>query len=151
MRTDHEDAIFYTCSIIELMGRTTKNERSKVVESLGEKLIQKLYNLSDVYHCDVPEAVVDEFVENSGITTGNFDNVWDCDYSVPTYWDIGKVYQRLVATLSQEEPETPIAQIIIAVFSSKISKGIQNFNCAWYYSTPEEIYWTYKEDQEKCT
>lgn len=27
---------------------------------------------------------------------GNFDNVKACGYAIPSHWDIGKVYKRLI-------------------------------------------------------
>lgn len=32
----------------------------------------------------------------AGIKAGDYDNVADCRYRVPTHWDIGKVFQRLI-------------------------------------------------------
>lgn len=47
-------------------------------------------------HCEPIEKVAAEFIEDSKITEGNFDNVEESKYSIPDYWDIGEVYERLI-------------------------------------------------------
>lgn len=146
--TRQENNIYYTCSLIELVGRETKNERSVVVSTFGEAIIEKIFSLADVYHCENIHKIVDEFVEISGLKEGAFDNVGECLYRVPSYWNIGKVYQRLISNiiLNQNLTDTDVPSVISTIFSSKISDGIQNYNCAWYYSTPDELYYTYLEE-----
>lgn len=146
--TKQENDIYYTCSLIDFIGRETKNERSLVVDVLGESLIEKIFSFADVYHCENINKIVDEFVEMSGLEQGNFDNVDDCLYNIPSYWKIGKVYQRLISKIISEQNLTDdnVPSLIFKVFSSEISDGIQNYNCAWYYSTPDDIYYTYLEE-----
>lgn len=85
--------LFFTCSLIEYIGRKTNNQRSVIVKALGEKRIRKIYELADVYHSDNIERVSDDFIEDGHITKGDFDNVGECKYAIPTHWDIGKVYE----------------------------------------------------------
>ena len=94
-----DNDLFYTCSLIDYIARKTKNVRAAVVNQLGKKRLEKIYDLADVYHCDNIERVADDFIEESGITAGNFDNVGDCRYAIPSHWDIGKVYKRLIKIL----------------------------------------------------
>ena len=91
-----ENDLFFTCSLIEYIARKTKNHRCTVVNALGKKWLQKIYELADVYHSDNIDRVSDDFIEESGITEGNFDNVGTARYAIPSHWDIGKVYKRLV-------------------------------------------------------
>lgn len=30
------------------------------------------------------------------MNNGNYDNIHDCKYRIPDYWDIGEVYERLI-------------------------------------------------------
>ena len=76
---------------------------AKVVNQLGKKRLEKIYDLADVYHCDNIERVADDFIEEAGITAGNFDNVGDCRYAIPSHWDIGKVYKRLIKMIAEKE------------------------------------------------
>lgn len=48
----NNNALFYTCSLIEYIGRTTKQSRSAVVKYLGANTIKRIYKYADVFHCD---------------------------------------------------------------------------------------------------
>ena len=98
-----DNDLFYTCSLIDYIARKTKNVRATVVNQLGKKRLAKIYDLADVYHCDNIERVADDFIEEAGITAGNFDNVGDCRYAIPSHWDIGKVYKRLIKMIAEKE------------------------------------------------
>lgn len=49
--------LFFTCSLIEYMARKTKNKCSAVVDALGRTQIEKIYDLADVYHSDIIDAL----------------------------------------------------------------------------------------------
>ncbi len=89
-----ENDLFFTCSLIEYIARKTKNKRSAVVNALGRSLIDKIYDLADIYHSDNIERVSDDFIKAAGITAGSFDNVSAARYAVPSHWDMGKVYSN---------------------------------------------------------
>ncbi len=92
-----DNDLFFTCSLIDYIDRKTKNERSVVVNALGRKRIKKIYDLVDVYYSDNIDRVSDDFIEEANISHGQFDNVGECEYAIPTHWDIGKVYKRLLS------------------------------------------------------
>lgn len=98
-----DNDLFYTCGLIEYIARKTKNIRSEVVKKLGKDRISKIYEFADVYHCENIDAVSDDFIEDASIVPGAFDNVADCDYAVPSHWDIGKVYKRLIKMVAAYE------------------------------------------------
>lgn len=125
-----DNDLFYTCSLIDYIARKTKNVRSYVVNMLGKERLDKIYELADVYHCDNIESVCDEFVDEAKIEQGTFDNVGECGYSIPTYWDIGKDYKRL-----------------IKVYNSFISPKIDDYNSSVYYENPEYIFECYRQNQ----
>ena len=60
MAAKNNNALFYTCSLIEYIGRTKKETRCKIVEDLGKDTIQRIYNYSDVFHCEPIEKVAME-------------------------------------------------------------------------------------------
>ncbi len=95
-----------------------------------------------MYHSDNIDRVSDDFISEKDIKQGNFDNVADCEYSVPTHWDIGKVYKRLILGGSQRKNED-IIQTLIDVYNSKISELIENYNSSFYYDNPQSILATY--------
>ena len=98
-----DNDLFYTCGLIEYIARKTKNIRSEVVKKLGKDRISKIYEFADVYHCENIDAVSDDFIEDASIVPGTFDNVADCGYAVPSHWDIGKVYKRLIKMVAAYE------------------------------------------------
>ena len=103
-REDKKDNdLFYTCSLIDYISRKTKNIRADVVNQLGRKRLEKIYDLADVYHCDNIDQVSEDFIAEAHIPTGRFDNVKECKYSIPSHWDIGKVYKRLIKQVSASE------------------------------------------------
>jgi len=135
--------LFYVCSVIDYIARKTKNTRKDMVNSLGAVNINKLYDLADVYHCENIEKVTDEFIEEAAIPTGDFDNVAFCNYKVPTYWEIGRVYSRLINQVANEQKKDSISTLF-EVYNSWITESIDNYNSDMYYSNPDYIFASYK-------
>lgn len=96
MGTKNNSMLFYTCSLIEFIGRTKKKKRKEVVGLLGRDILERIYEYADVLHCEPIEKVAAEFIEECQIKDGIFDNEADCKYNVPDYWTIGEVYERLI-------------------------------------------------------
>ena len=141
-----ENDLFFTCSLIDYIARKTKNTRAYIVNTLGEKNIRKMYELADIYHSDNIDSVSDEFIEKSGITAGNFDNVSSAKYSVPSHWDIGKVYKRLILSVSKHE-KIDVITALMKVYNSFISAKIDDYNSSFYYDNPGAIFTSYKSGE----
>ena len=141
-----DNDLFYTCSLIDYISRKTKNVRSYVVNKLGKERLEKIYDLADVYHCDNIERVCDDFIDDAKIEQENFDNVADCGYSIPTYWDIGKVYKRLIKRVAEYE-KIDIISALEKVYNSFISPKIDDYNSSVYYENPSYIYECYRENK----
>ncbi len=139
-----DNDLFFTCSLIEYISRKTKNTRAEVVNRLGKDRISKIYNLADVYHCDNIDSVCDDFINEANILSGKFDNIADCAYAVPSYWDIGKVYKRLIKMVDEDE-KIEIVDALIEVYNSFISSKIDDYNSSFYYENPNYIFECYKE------
>ena len=139
-----DNDLFFTCGLIDYIARKTKNTRSYVVNQLGKKRLEKIYDLADVYHCDNIDQVSDDFIEESNIQNGTFDNVGDCGYSIPSHWDIGKVYKRLIKQVAQDE-KIPVIDALITVYNSFISPKIDDYNSSVYYENPSYIFESFKE------
>ncbi len=139
-----ENDLFYTCSLIDYIARKTTNTRKDIVNQLGKKRIEKIYDLADVYHCDNIERVSEDFIEEAKIKQGNFDNVKMCGYTIPSYWDIGKVYKRLIKQVAQEE-EKAVVDALVEVYNSFISPKIDDYNSSVYYENPSYIFECYRE------
>ncbi len=141
-----DNDLLFTCGLIEYIARKTKNVRSEVVNKLGKGRINKIYDLADVYHCDNIDKVSDDFIEDAGIICGNFDNIAACGYAVPSHWDIGKVYKRLIKMVAQYE-KIEIIDALMEVYNSFISSKIDDYNSSVYYENPNYIFECYKEKE----
>lgn len=142
----NNSALFYTCSLIEYIGRRQKLRRSDVVRALGGSVIRRIYRYADVFHCEPIEKTADDFITNCNIPEGTFDNVSTCRYTVPDYWTIGEVYERLIEDSSADN-DADIINCLIEVYTSWIDKVISNYNSDFYYQSRDYIYECYKEGQ----
>ena len=138
-----ENDLFFLCSLIDYIGRKTKNYRSTVVNALGIKELQHLYDYADVYHCENIDKVSDELIEKHHIEDGYFDNVASARYAVPSHWDIGKVYKRLIKMVA-EDKKMDVIDALFEVYNSFISPAIDDYNSSFYYENPLFIFECYK-------
>ncbi len=130
--------LFFTCSLIEYIARKTKNRSQDVVNQLGKMNIEKIYDLADVYHSDNIDRVSNDFIKQAGITQGTFDNIAEAKYTIPTHWDIGKVYKRLILGIAKERNQSVI-QSLFEVYNSFVSDKIGDYNSSFYYENPQYI------------
>lgn len=138
-----DNDLFFTCSLIEYIARKTKNTKKYVIGKLGKENIKKMYELAEVYHCENIEKVATEFIEDSKIENGTYDHISNCKYNIPTYWDIGKVYKRLIIMVDNKKDN--YVETLIEVLSSWIVENIDNYNSSMYYENPSYIYACYEE------
>ena len=141
--SQNDNDLFFTCALIDYIARKTKNTRTDVVNRLGKEQISKIFELAGIYHCDNPDRVCDDFIESAHIETGTFDNIADCGYAVPSYWDIGKVYKRLIKMVA-EDKKTDVIDALFEVYNSFISPAIDDYNGSFYYENPLFIFECYK-------
>ena len=131
-----DNDLFFTCSLIDYIARKTRNTRADVVNALGKKRLEKIYDLADVY----------DFIREADIESGNFDNVKDCSYSIPSHWDIGKVYKRLIKEVAKKSGIETI-DALIEVYNSFISPKIDDYNSSMYYENPSYLSECYFENK----
>lgn len=143
--TQKDNDLFFVCSLIEYISRKTKNYKKYVIERLGKENIKKIYNLAEVYHCEDIDKTADEFIEKCNIENGNYDIVSECKFRVPTIWELGRVYQRLIIMLDKDENK--YIDTLIEVLSSWIIEKIDNYNSSMYYENPSYIYECYIENK----
>jgi hypothetical protein len=142
--TKHENDLFFVCSVIEYIARKTKNHRSDIVRAIGEQEITRLLNLADVLlHCEPIEKTAEDLQIQRNIIEGNFDNVALCKYRIPTHFDIGKVYKRLITNVAENQKITA-ANALIQVYTSWISEKIDNYNSSMYYENPQYLFESYR-------
>ena len=49
----YDNDLFFTCSLIEFIGRKKKLVCTDVVKYLGEDKVQRIYSYADVFHCEI--------------------------------------------------------------------------------------------------
>ena len=135
--------LFYTCSLIEFIGRQQKLKRSKFVRWIGKANLDRIYRYADVFHCEPIAKTADDFISNLNIPSGDFDNVASCRYTVPDYWTIGEVYERLIEDVTPDDDEHIIIRLI-DVYTSWIDDAISNYNTDFYYQSRDYIYQCYQ-------
>ena len=138
--------LFYTCSLIEYIGRKQKQKRETVVKLLGRETIRRIYRYADVFHCEPIAKTADDFLHICNIPVGAYDNLEKAKYEIPDYWTIGEVYERLIEDVSEDSTEA-IVDTIMAVYSSWISDAISNYNTDFYYQSREYICQCYTEGE----
>lgn len=141
-----DNDLFFTCSLIDYIARKTRNTRADVVNKLGIKNIEKIYDLADIYHSDNIERVSDDFIQEAEIGNGEFNNVDECNYAIPSYWDIGKVYKRLIKAVAEHE-KIGIIEALFKVYNSFLSTKIDDYNSSMYYENPSYLLECYLENK----
>ncbi len=81
MKIDKND-LFYFCSVIEFVGRVTKNHRKDIVSLLKDEDIEHELNVASVNHCLPFEQICDEWIEKYNIQNGDYDSVSKCKYII---------------------------------------------------------------------
>ena len=122
----YDNDLFFTCSLIEFIGRKKKLVRA------------------DVFHCEPIEKVADDFIKLCNIPEGEFDNIAKCRYAIPDYWKIGAVYERLIEDVAEESGKD-IITCLFEIYSSWIDKSISNYNSDFFYQSRQYIALCYKE------
>ena len=144
MGTKNNDKLFFTCSLIEYIGRRMKRTRKQITDELGKEAIERIYEYADVFHCEPIETVAVEFIEEYGITQGDFDNEKECRYRVPDYWTMGEVYERLIEDLYSNEA---ITDGIWEVYHSWIDEHLSDYNTDFYYQPRDYIAACYRSGE----
>lgn len=140
-KTDND--LFFVCSLIEYIARKTHNRKSGIVRAIGKDRLTHILELADVYHSENMDKLTDELVTKYHIASGQFDNIVECRYNIPTHWDIGKVFKRLILAI-HDETNAGLIDILIDVFNSPIANKIDDLNSSMYYENPSYIFESYK-------
>lgn len=140
----NNSALFFTCSLIEQLGRSLHAERGTVAAALGAKSIGAIYDHSDVLHCEPIEKVADDAIEEFGLQSGGFDNISTAKFTVPDVWTMGKVYARLIEDVSGD---TDVVDTLLNVYDSWIDKKLSDYNSAFYYQPRDYIAECYRQGE----
>ncbi len=132
----NNSALFFTCSLIEQVGRVLRMERGKIVEALGEPGVSAIYGDADILHCEPVEKVADDVIEEFSLSGGDYDNVAEAQYLVPDVWTMGKVYARLIEDVSEDHN---VVETLLHVYSSWIDEKLSDYNSSFYYQPRDYV------------
>ncbi|MCL2283517.1 MAG: hypothetical protein FWC26_09405 [Fibromonadales bacterium] len=138
---EHND-LFFLCSLIDYIARKIKSHRTTVANAIGKDELNRIFGLADVYHSENIDKISDELIEKFAIQSDSFPT--ESKYSLPSHWDIGKVYKRLVINIAEQE-QIDFIQALLKAYNSPISEKIENFNSSLYYENPSYIFACYQE------
>lgn len=144
MERKNSSALYFTCSLIEYIGRKKKRVRWEITDFLGKERVERIYEYADVLHCEPIEKTAAEYIEECHIQEGSFDNVADCAYRVPDYWTIGEVYERLI---EDNYPEDKLLNGLWEVYHSWMDECISDYNTDFYYQPRDYLAACYKQQK----
>lgn len=125
--------LYFVCYMIERVARSIKQRNRYVVERLGRNGLARQLSIAETNHSLNPEQVMSEWKEEYQLEEGSTDVTRvDSRFTdiVPSATQMGKVYARLIDTVSQGQD---LVQSIQKVYASPICDAIDNYNSSAYY------------------
>ena len=138
--------LFFVCSLIEYIARKTSNTKKYITEKLGYDTIKKIYDLAEVYHSENIDKISDELIKKSNIEYGHYNILSEIkNQNPPTFFDMGKVYVRLIRDVSSSEND--YINTLIQVMTSWIIEQFDNYDSSLYFENPSYIKTCYLENK----
>lgn len=134
--------LFFTCTLIEQLGRSLRRKRGDIVADLGETGMRTIYDHADVLHCEPIAKVAEDAAMEFGLDEGYFDNVEKARYIVPDVWTVGKIYARLVEDVAGDGD---VVKKLMEVYTSWIDERICDYNSAFYYQPRDYLAECYRQ------
>ncbi len=138
----NNSALFFTCSLIELVGRTLHAKRGDVVTALGASNIKAIYDHADVLHCEPLQKVAEDVIAEFSLGNSTYDNVAQSKFPVPDAWTMGKVYSRLIEDVSGEDN---VVETLLHVYTSWIDAKLSDYNSSFYYEPRDYVAECYRQ------
>ena len=143
-----ENDLFFICFFIEKVSRHIHQRNAYVVNKLGYDPLYHLISVANVLHCENSDQVVCDVVEEYGLEQGNFhieDVNLDLCTNIPTEFDMGKVYTRLIVdTLYSDED---YIEGILRIYNDEICRTLDDYNNGSYYEPSYVIVRAYKNGE----
>lgn len=129
-----ENGLYFLCYMIERVARKLHQRNRYVVNQISKEEWLRLISLADVLHCENPDKIEDEWIQNYQLQSGEFD-VLSVDSElvkmIPTQTQMGKVYTRLIIDTLQ--PDENYVDAMIRVYNNELCETLDNYNCGAYY------------------
>lgn len=137
--------MFYVCSLIEYIGRKTKNRRGDIVAAMDDDCLRHQLDYADINHSLPFERVSDELIAECSIKDGAYDTISGCQYSIPSETSIGRVYSTLIEdSMGAEGSSLSVVEAVRKVFGSFIVDEITDFANGVYCENPSYLRESYK-------
>ena len=137
--------LYFMCYMIERVSRKLKQKNEYVVNKIGRENLYNLISSAQTLHCENPLKVESEWIKEYNLKKGNF-NISDVNKElcneIPSATKIGKVYSRLINSVSKDYVEG-----IFEVYNSSICEKIDNYNCSAYYEPSYVIERAYRNGE----
>lgn len=130
-----QNSLFYTCSMIASVAKTTGLKKREVVKYIGTSGIQHIYKFADVFHCQSLEQSTDEIIEIYHIPHQDKES----ENNNLNVWDSGEVYQRLIEDISNEEN-----------WVDKLTEVYSSWLCEYLDDRNLPIYWQPRSYIKEC-
>lgn len=130
--TDND--LYFICYMIERIGRKIHQRNNYIVNKVPEKEWLRLICLADVLHCENPEKLEVEWIQEYQLESGDFDRLsvdLDLVEHIPTPTQIGKVYKRLI--IDTMMPDENYVEGMIRVYNDELCEILDNYNTGAYY------------------
>lgn len=137
--------LYFVCYMVERIARQLKQPNKYVVNTMGRQALQEKLSLANVLHCENPEAVAHDWIENYRLQSGEYDVTHvDSHYTdrIPTPLQMGKVYSRLI--ISTMEYGEDYADAMLRIYNNPICQIIDDYNSSAYYEPSYVLTRSYK-------
>lgn len=129
-----ENDLYFICYMIERVSRYLHQRNSYIVNTVPKEEWKRLISLASALHCENPDKVVHDWIEEYHLEQGDFDitnvNKQLVD-EIPYPTQMGKVYMRLIVdTMTQDED---YIDAMIRIYNDEICFKIDDYNCSAYY------------------
>lgn len=133
----HQNDLFYLCSLLESLSRTTGLSKSEVIDHLGDQAVLHLYKVANVNHCLPLAQVTEEVIEYHHLPIQE-DKVIKQKMKV-SVWDAGHIYQRLILDVSTKDN-----------WFEKMKEIYHSWICAYLDDYDNVIYWQSRSYIREC-
>ena len=129
-----ENDLYFLCYMIERIARKIHQRNKYVVNKVPKEEWLRLISLADVLHCENPQKLEEEWIEDYGLQSGDFDVLTvdtELVRQIPTATQMGKVYKRLI--LDTMQPTEDYVDGMIRVYNGDLCETLDDYNCGAYY------------------
>lgn len=136
MESQESNDLYFTCSLIEFIGRKTSNKRTYVTEKMGIDGLTWVYENAQVLHCENMNAVCDEVVNDYKIEVGTYVHTTG---KLPRVFGLGRTYSYLIKNLIDLEDREALIKKTYEVMTSWLVDEITYFESSLYTENPSYI------------